>query len=72
MTTAEAIEYVLKNDPNCTKYALAKELGCHRSLVYHWHKGSAKMSERHYRKFKNIYPTVEITDVIREKRLGLK
>jgi len=71
MTTKEAMEYIKEHDKEFTQYRLAKTLGINSSIVSNWVLGKTRMADKYYKNFKNIYPTIEISDIkTSEYKLG--
>ena len=73
MKTKEAFEYILENDKAANKYRLAKSLGCSHTTIANYVSGKRPISFELYKKFKNIYPSIDISDVQqpREYTLGV-
>ena len=63
MKTQEAIAHVLKHDKNSNNLKLSKALGCTHTTIANYLKGKGTMNRRVYEKFKEIYPSIQITDV---------
>lgn len=63
MTTKEAFTYVLDEDEHANKYRLSKTFGCSHTSIANYCSGKRPISFEIYQKFRDVYPTIEITDV---------
>ena len=68
MTTKEAINFVLNRDPEANKSSLARALGVTRMTIVNYARGNTKMSYEVYKRFKELYPSVEIEDIFIHKK----
>lgn len=67
MKTGQTIRLILDNYPGATKAKLARALGVTYTTVYNWENDKTKMTYPVYLIFRELYPHLEITDVIGAK-----